>query len=63
MEIKLTDKELEALKREFACHVLQGLLDQTCNNCKGSDVRLEMEARKRSLELEIEKLDAENYRP
>lgn len=61
--ITLSEFEQEARELQFAVNVLQGLLDSTCNHCKGSDVRTDIAARQRSLQIQIDELDGKINRP
>ena len=49
--------EIEQYARQYAVNVLTGLLDRTCNHCKGADVRTDIEAEKRRIELLIDTED------
>lgn len=55
--VTVTDRELLALQMQWAANCLQSLIDETCNDCKGKDVREAMAARKRKLEQQIEEID------
>lgn len=54
------DRETEIIALQYAANRLQTLLDSTCNHCRGSDVRLDIEAMKRKIEQDIDRLDGKD---
>jgi len=54
---RIEQTELEQYGRQWACNVLQTLIDETCHNCSGKDVREAIMMKKESIEREIQRID------